>query len=153
MKIMQSVKALVAKLPPDILQHPLPLPDRLDYAEKLIQEWFDKWNEETLTRFKADYIALHDENIALRRECAVMESHRDVWRRALISTSKSAAEQAEQEINNIRQPGATPDSGEIISDPKGNPSCPDCSGDLQKCGIDQYRCRKCGEGWTMEAIQ
>lgn len=43
----------------------------------------------------------------------------------------------------------TPDSGEMAADPNGDPRCPDCLGDLQKCGIDLYRCRKCREGWTI----
>jgi predicted nucleic acid-binding Zn ribbon protein len=29
--------------------------------------------------------------------------------------------------------------------------CPDCNGTLRKCGIDTYKCRKCGEGWTVTA--
>jgi hypothetical protein len=44
------------------------------------------------------------------------------------------------------------DAGEIAADPMGDPRCPDCGGDVQKCGIDTYKCRKCGEGWTMEAL-
>jgi ribosomal protein L37AE/L43A len=44
---------------------------------------------------------------------------------------------------------ATRDSGEISADPNGHPRCPDCDGQVVKCGIDIYKCRKCGEGWTM----
>lgn len=44
------------------------------------------------------------------------------------------------------------DSGEMAPSPNGDPRCPDCNGDLQKCGIDLYRCRKCNEGWTIESI-
>lgn len=29
--------------------------------------------------------------------------------------------------------------------------CPDCNGTMRKCAIDQYKCRKCGEGWTVTA--
>lgn len=47
----------------------------------------------------------------------------------------------------------TPDSGEMAPNAGGDPRCPDCNGDLQKCGIDTYRCRKCREGWTIEAIE
>lgn len=43
----------------------------------------------------------------------------------------------------------TPDSGEMQADPDGSPHCPDCGGPVMKCGIDLYKCRKCGEGWTM----
>lgn len=46
----------------------------------------------------------------------------------------------------------TPDSGEMAADPDGDPRCPDCLGDLQKCGIDLYRCRKCREGWTITPL-
>lgn len=38
MKISDSAKAAAAKLPPETLTHPMPFPDRLDYAEKIIQE-------------------------------------------------------------------------------------------------------------------
>lgn len=37
---------LAAKLPPDVLMHPLPFPDRLDYAAKLIQLAFERWKRE-----------------------------------------------------------------------------------------------------------
>lgn len=38
MKISDVAKAAAIKLPPDVLMHPMPFPDRLDYAEKIIQE-------------------------------------------------------------------------------------------------------------------
>lgn len=41
LKISQAAKNAVRKLPPDILQHPMPFPDRLEYAEKIVQETID----------------------------------------------------------------------------------------------------------------
>lgn len=35
-------KTTAAKLPPDVLMHPMPLPDRIAYAEKIIQEVLDE---------------------------------------------------------------------------------------------------------------
>lgn len=37
----ESVTRLVCKLPPDILMGPMPFPDRLDYAGKMIQTFLD----------------------------------------------------------------------------------------------------------------
>lgn len=36
---------LASTLPPDVLAHPLPLPDRISYASKLIQIAWDEWSE------------------------------------------------------------------------------------------------------------
>lgn len=42
MTISYAAKKAVQKLPPDVLQHPMPFPDRLDYAEKIVQEAIDE---------------------------------------------------------------------------------------------------------------
>lgn len=47
----------------------------------------------------------------------------------------------------------TRDSGEMNVGPDGHPRCPECEGSMQRCGLDDYKCRKCGEGWTLTAIQ
>lgn len=41
MIISDVAKQAAIKLPPDVLMHPIPFPDRLDYAEKIIQEAID----------------------------------------------------------------------------------------------------------------
>lgn len=39
----KTASELAAALPPDVLMHPMPFPDRLDYAAKMIQHAFDVW--------------------------------------------------------------------------------------------------------------
>lgn len=46
MNISQSAKDTAAKLPPDVLMHPMPLPDRIAYAEKIIQEAIEESQRE-----------------------------------------------------------------------------------------------------------
>lgn len=41
----EDARRLASALPPDILMHPLPFPDRLDYAGKLIQAAFERWSK------------------------------------------------------------------------------------------------------------
>jgi hypothetical protein len=36
---------LASTLPPDVLSHPMPYPDRISYAGKLIQIAWDEWSE------------------------------------------------------------------------------------------------------------
>lgn len=39
----KTATELAVALPPDVLMHPMPFPDRLDYAAKMIQHAFDVW--------------------------------------------------------------------------------------------------------------
>jgi len=52
----------------------------------------------------AESIRLSEENARLRQECAILEGHRDVWRRGLIRHSQDAAEEIERTIAGMRQP-------------------------------------------------
>lgn len=39
----KTASELAAALPPDVLMHPMPFPDRLNYAAKMIQHAYDVW--------------------------------------------------------------------------------------------------------------
>jgi len=30
--------------------------------------------------------------------------------------------------------------------------CPDCRGSMRRCGVSDYKCRKCGEGFTVTEL-
>ncbi len=34
---------------------------------------------------------------------------------------------------------------------EGEIRCPDCNARMRRCGLDEYKCQKCGEGWTVTA--
>jgi hypothetical protein len=68
MKITQFVKNLVAKLQPDVLAGALPYPNRLDYAEKLIQEAFDAHTAEMLKLWREDFGEISAERAAWQQQ-------------------------------------------------------------------------------------
>lgn len=85
MTISKSAKDAAAKLPPDVLMHPMPFPDRLDYAEKIVQEAIDKemqaardWNALLELELKNLRGVCDDERADLRTEllclCEKMEA-------------------------------------------------------------------------------
>lgn len=34
---------------------------------------------------------------------------------------------------------------------EGEIRCPDCNARMRRAGLDEYKCQKCGEGWTVTA--
>ena len=38
-----------------------------------------------------------------------------------------------------------------LKEMEGEIRCPDCNARMRRCGLDEYKCQKCGEGWTVTA--
>lgn len=102
MNISEIAKSVVLKLPPDILMHPMPFPDRLDYAEKIVQEALDESRKAALLslakELEEEKDAFVHENFAYDPETGCWEgsSDKEEWvaeREELIEEIRTKADQ------------------------------------------------------------
>lgn len=86
-QITPLAKRIAKMLPPDILMHPMPFPDRLDYAEKIIQEYISP---------------LQNELTAIENECLGWNRPQDMHQHVGTQTQYGRVAAMKDELNKAR---------------------------------------------------